>query len=116
MNQPKLSLIGLLCLAAIDASHGQTPPEANERFLCTSAGAQRLVSIFTRPAGQTQPGTEVCRVEYTKDGKTQTLWRSKMDRGYCAAQAIALVTKLSEGGYACKPQALGQAAEPETSE
>jgi hypothetical protein len=56
---------------------------------------------------------QACRVDYTRNGRTTTLWSSKTGYAYCVAKAATLVTKLAEGHYSCKPQSVGAPADPE---
>jgi hypothetical protein len=115
MHRHITGIVGILCVAAANPSSGQTAMEAHERFLCTFGSSQRLVSIFIRPTGAKQDAA-ACRVDYTKDGKTETLWVSQSDRAFCTAKAIGLVTKLGEGNYSCKPEAVVKPEESEPSE
>jgi hypothetical protein len=46
-------------------------------------------------------------VDYTRNGRTTTLWSSKTGYAYCVAKAASLVTKLAEGHYSCKPHSVG---------
>jgi hypothetical protein len=48
-----------------------------------------------------------CRVDYTRNGRTTTVWSSKTGYAYCVAKAASLVTKLAEGHYSCTPQSVG---------
>jgi hypothetical protein len=50
---------------------------------------------------------KACRVDYTRNGETQTVWSSKTGYTYCVAKAASPVTKLAEGHYSCKPQSVG---------
>ena len=111
MNPCTLAAVGLLCAVA-NTLGAQAAMDAHERFVCSFGASQRLVSIFIRAADAKQ-ASAACRVDYTKDGKTQTLWASQADRAYCTAKAIGLVTKLVEGNFVCKPQAMLKPEEPE---
>ena len=115
MRLNPLSRAGLLCIGAANLSGAQELMAAHERFVCGSGASQRLVSLFIRPADAPQ-AAPACRVDYTKDGETRTLWTSQSDRNYCTAKALALVTKLVEGRYACKPEAVVKQDETEASE
>ena len=97
----RVRVSGVLCLVIASASSGQALIEAHEEFLCTSGAATRIVSIYKRESG-------ACRVDYTKDGKTNTLWMSKADYAYCTAKALSLVTHLVEAKYSCTPKTVEQ--------
>ena len=101
----RLRFAWILCLAAAGASHGQTQEQSHEKFVCTSGVAKRVVSIHREASnGRSQLGA--CRVDYTKDGQTKTLWSSSNGYAYCVAKAVALVTKLSQDNFSCKPEAV----------
>jgi hypothetical protein len=95
---PRLaSLISLNLMTAI------TQAQSNEEFLCTRGADTRMVSIVKTDAAR-EP--KACRVDYTRNGRTTTLWSSKTGYAYCVAKAASLVTKLTEGHYSCKPQSV----------
>jgi len=90
--------------------------EPHEEFICTSGPERRLISIYNRAVLNGKRESGACRVDYTKNGKTKTVWTSKTDRAYCLVKALSLVTKLVEGNYSCKPESIDQADETETPE
>jgi hypothetical protein len=100
---------GLACLVLAGPGRAQPPPEAHEEFVCTSGQDTRLVSLYSRPASKVNRVPGACRVDYTRAGKTTTLWSSTTDNAYCTSKALSLVTKLVQGNYSCKPEAVGQA-------
>jgi hypothetical protein len=112
----RVRLICIFCLAMASASRGQAPMESHEEFVCTSGPVKRVVSIYNRTGSSGKQESGACRVDYTKDGKTQTVWTSKSDPAYCTAKALSLVTKLVEGNYSCKPEALEHSDGTETPE
>jgi hypothetical protein len=77
---------------------------SDEEFICTFGSEKRMVSVVKTDAAR-EP--KACRVDYTRHGKTTTLWSSNTGYAYCVAKAASLVTKLSEGHYSCKPQSVG---------
>jgi hypothetical protein len=93
----------ILLLAATNVSTGQVRAESQEQFICTSGPVKRVVRIFNRHAEKDLGG---CRVDYTKDGKTTTVWSSKSGYAYCVTKAVSLVTKLGQGNFSCKPEAV----------
>jgi hypothetical protein len=95
--------IWVLFLVAGSAGGGQTITVSHEQFLCTAGPAKRLVSIYRNASGH-EWGSGGCRVDYTKGGETKTVWSSKNDYAYCTKRALALVTKLTQGNYSCKPE------------
>jgi hypothetical protein len=78
--------------------------QSHEEFICTFGSDKRMVSIV-----KADPAREPknCRVDYTRNDRTTTLWSSKTGYAYCVAKAASLVTKLTEGHYSCKPQSVG---------
>lgn len=109
----RLRLVWILCLAAAGASSGQAQTESHEDFVCTSGSVKRVVSIFNRSASNGKRESGGCRVDYTRDGRTKTVWSSKNDYHYCAAKAVLLVTKLAKGNFSCKPETMEQPDEIE---
>ena len=95
-------LVSLICLAFVMTSVAQA--QSKEEFICTFGSDNRMVSVVKTDAAH-QP--KACRVDYTRNGRTTTLWSSKTGYAYCVAKAASLVTKLAEGRYSCKPQSVG---------
>ena len=89
-----VSLIFLFAMTPI------TQAQSSEEFICTSGSESRTVSVVKTDAAR-EP--KACRVDYTRNGRTTTLWSSKTGYAYCVAKATSLVTKLTEGHYSCKP-------------
>jgi hypothetical protein len=100
----------MLCSGMAMAQSGHVANGSHEEFVCTSGTQTRVISIYNGTALG-----DACRVDYTKDGKTTTVWSSKSDRGYCTTKALALVTKFAESKYSCKPEAVKQPDSNETS-
>lgn len=101
-------LLSILCVGFAGTSGGQTPPESHEEFVCTAGTVRKIVRIYNHPAPNGEHGARgVCRVDYTKDGKTRTLWSSSTGHAYCTTKALSLVTKLIQDKYTCKPESVG---------
>jgi hypothetical protein len=96
-----LALAGIGAGAGAGTASGQPAP--HEQFICTFGSEQRLVSIYRGASGD-DAASSACRVDYTKQGATKTLWTSNKDYAYCVAKAVALVTTLTDGHYSCKPE------------
>jgi hypothetical protein len=105
-------LIWIFCLVTAGPS-AQAQMEPHEKFVCTSGPVKRVITIFD-DNGKRASGA--CRVDYTKDGETKTVWTSKNDYAYCVARAVSLVTKLAEGNFSCKPETVEQPDEIEPPE
>jgi hypothetical protein len=99
--------VGFVCLCLL---WFVIPPIANaqaqsqEEFMCTFGSDKRMVSVVKTDAAR-EPKS--CRVDYTRNGRTTTLWSSKTGYAYCVARAASLVTKLAEDHYSCKPRSVG---------
>jgi hypothetical protein len=78
--------------------------QSDEEFICAFGSDKRIVSVVKTDAAR-EP--KACRVDYTRNGRTTTLWSSKTGYAYCVAKAASLVTKLAESHYSCKPQSVG---------
>jgi hypothetical protein len=100
----RIRLLWIFGLAAASASSGQVQTELHEDFICTSGAVKRVVSVFNRNGDNDKRKLGGCRVDYTKDGKTKTVWSSTTERGYCAAKAASLVTNLVKGNFSCKAE------------
>jgi hypothetical protein len=73
---------------------------AQEQFICRSPGAtDRLVGIYRSPIG-----SQRCRVDYTRDGRTRSLWSAGHDYEYCVRKALKIVGLLEQVSFKCSPQ------------
>ena len=108
-------LVGLVFWGMAAACQAQPTGESHEEIICKSGGSKRVVRIYVRPPskGGREPGS--CHVDYTRDGKTTTLWTSRTNHAFCTAKALSLVTRLVEDKYTCKPEAQEQPDEAEES-
>src|ERR1700737_1933773 len=95
-------LVWIFSFVTAGASIAQAQTESHQDFVCTSGPVKRVVTIFSLN------GNGGCRVDYTKDGVTKTVWTSNKDHAYCVAKAVSLVTKLAEGNFSCKPETVEQ--------
>ena len=100
----RVGFVSLLILSYLmtPIAIGQT--QSDEEFICTFGSDKRMVSVVKADAAR-EPKS--CRVDYTRNGKTTTVWSSKTGYAYCVAKAASLVTKLAEGHYSCTPQSVG---------
>jgi hypothetical protein len=97
-------LVSLISLSFVMTPIAIAQAQSNEEFICTFGSDNRMVSVVKTDAAR-EP--KACRVDYTRNGRTTTLWSSKTGYAYCVAKAASLVTKLAEGHYSCKPQSVG---------
>jgi hypothetical protein len=89
-------LVGCLMLAG--TSQAEAPSQ--QVFSCVQGPTTRVVSIITTPPSDKQQRGS-CRVDYTKDRVTKTLWSANTGHAYCVKKATAFVTKLAEEHYSC---------------
>jgi hypothetical protein len=100
--------IGIAVLASLGRgvaiAEGSWPevsdPSGHEQFVCVSSSNRRLISIYRIDDHRARG----CRVDYTRDGKTRTLWSAVHDYPYCVRKALTLVGKLSKEKFNCTPQ------------
>lgn len=101
---------GLAMFAALSSSVSRAQPPsgaasasrdvAQEQFVCSLPGtSDRRIGIY-RPPG----GPHRCRVDYTRDGKTRSLWSAGHDYAYCVRKALEIVGLLEQARFKCSPQ------------
>lgn len=79
----------------VNGSHGG----AQEQFICRLPGtSDRRIGIY-RPEG-----TQRCRVDYTRDGATRSLWSSGHDYKFCVGKALDIVRLLESVNFQCRPE------------
>jgi hypothetical protein len=100
----RAGFVFLVALSFVTTSITIAQARSDEEFICTFGSEKRMVSVVKTDAAR-EP--KACRVDYTRHGKTTTLWSSNTGYAYCVAKAASLVTKLAEGHYSCKPQSVG---------
>ena len=93
-------------MLAIGLSARAEPPSrasrdvAQEQFICGLPGtSDRRIGIY-RPPG----GAQRCRVDYTRDGKTRSLWSAGHDYAFCVRKALEIVGLLEQAKFKCSPQ------------
>jgi hypothetical protein len=97
-------------LAACLGVAGATPAQedwtnTSESFICRSSTEIREIKTYVAdaPPGDSTAGF-ICRVDYVKNGTTQTIWSSHSARAFCDAKAADLAARLQAGGlFTCKP-------------
>jgi hypothetical protein len=73
---------------------------AQEQFICSLPGVpDRLIGIYRAP-----DGPQRCRVDYTREGKTRSLWSAGHDYAYCVRKALEIVALLEQVRFKCTPQ------------
>ena len=73
---------------------------AQELFICSLPGASdRLIGIY-----RAADGAQRCRVDYTREGKTRSLWSAGHDYAFCVRKALEIVGLLEQARFKCSPQ------------
>jgi hypothetical protein len=86
--------------AKTPATAGKGATVAQEQFICSLPGASdRLIGIYRAPDSLPR-----CRVDYTRDGKTRSLWSAGHDYAYCVRKALEIVGLLEQVRFKCIPQ------------
>ncbi len=87
------------------AAHRDVP---QEQFICRLPGTSehRQIGIFRPGAPQR------CRVDYTRDGKTRSLWSSGHDYRFCVRKALQIVGLLEKVYFKCSPHTNPAGSEP----
>jgi len=86
--------------AKTPATGGKEATVAQELFTCSLPGApDRLIGIYRAP-----DGPQRCRVDYTREGKTRSLWSAGHDYSYCVRKALVIVGLLEQVHFKCTPQ------------
>jgi hypothetical protein len=97
------------CGARAQAALPESPAVAQEQFVCHLPGvSDRSIGIYRPPSGPQR-----CRVDYTRDGKTRSLWSSGRHYEYCVRKALEIVGLLEGVNFKCSPQTK-TATEPPT--
>jgi hypothetical protein len=95
----------MACLiAAGDARAQDDWLTTRESFLCKSNSEVREIKTYISNSSVADRAVaHGCRVDYIKNGTTQTLWSSRTDRSYCDGKASQLAAKLEGSHFSCSP-------------
>ena len=93
------------CLVAAGGARAQDDwATTRESFLCKSNTEVRAIKTYVSNPSDSDPAiAHGCRVDYIKNGKTETLWSSRTTRSYCDGKAAQLVAKLEASHFSCSP-------------
>jgi hypothetical protein len=83
-----------------------------ESFICRSNTEVRAIKTYS----STSPDTDLavahgCRVDYIKNGTTQTIWSSRTNGAFCDGKASQLAAKLEASNFSCSALHLQQSDE-----
>ncbi|WP_426415377.1 hypothetical protein [Aestuariirhabdus sp. LZHN29] len=93
----KLALAGAAIMLPV------APAMADETYVCTQAGMERIISVVYTAADSPVP----CDVVYQKDGEVQTLWHADSEQGYCERNAEEFVERQRNWGWECTMTSTG---------
>ena len=99
--------LGVSVVRAQPPSSATSAPDiaAQEQFICRLSGmSDRRIGIY-RPPG----GPQRCRVDYTRDGRTRSLWSAGHDYEFCVRKALQIVGLLERVKFHCSPQTSDEA-------
>lgn len=83
-----------------------------ESFLCKSNTEVREIKTYVSNASGGDLATaRGCRVDYIKNGMTQTIWSSHSSRSYCDGKASRLAKRLEASHFSCSPLRLQRSDE-----
>src|SRR5580692_8551122 len=86
----------------------ESRPVPQEQFTCKLPGTsdRREIGIYRTSAPQR------CRVDYTRDRRTRSLWSSRHDNLFCVRKALEIVGLLESINFKCSPHADASGSEP----
>src|SRR3984957_9118920 len=96
-----LGIVVLCCSGTAGFVRAQGDPR--DRFICKSSSEVREIKTYVSnaPHGDAEAGFS-CRVDYIKNGTTQTMWSSRTNRSYCDGKAAKLAAKLEASHFSCE--------------
>ena len=95
----------IACLIAAGSARAQDDwLTTRESFLCKSNSEVREIKTYISNSSVADRAVaHGCRVDYIKNGTTQTIWSSRTDRSYCDGKASQLAAKLEGSHFSCSP-------------
>jgi hypothetical protein len=95
----------IACLiAAGDARAQDDWLTTRESFLCKSNTEVREIKTYVSNTSDADRAiARGCRVDYIKNGTTQTIWSSRTNRSYCDGKASQLAARLEASHFSCSP-------------
>jgi len=88
----------LLLFCLIGAASSIAVADDNSRWACMLNNSERIIEIEYEHAGQAVP----CKVNYEKQGSTETLWHYRNESGQCEQQAREFLDKQRSWGWQCQ--------------
>jgi hypothetical protein len=95
----------IACLIAAGNARAQDDwLTTRESFLCKSDTEVREIKTYISNSSDADSAmARGCRVDYIKNGTTQTIWSSRTSRSYCDGKASQLAAKLEASHFSCSP-------------
>jgi hypothetical protein len=103
----KVSLRHGIALVVCLVAAGTARPEddwaaTRESFICRSSTEVREIKTYiSNSPDSDRVDAHGCRVDYIKNGTTQTLWSSRTSRSFCDGKASQLAARLKRGNFSC---------------
>jgi hypothetical protein len=82
-----------------------------DSFLCKSSTEVREIKTYVSNASGGDAMARGCRVDYIKNGMTQTIWSSHSSRSFCDGKASRLAARLEASHFSCSPLRLQRSDE-----
>jgi hypothetical protein len=96
-----LGIVVICC--SVTAGFVRAQDDTRDRFICKSSSEVREIKTYVSnaPHGDAEAGLS-CRVDYIKNGATQTMWSSRTNRSFCDGKAAKLAAKLEASHFSCE--------------
>ena len=96
-----LGIVVICC--SVTAGFVRAQDDTRDRFICKSSSEVREIKTYVSNArdGDAEAGLS-CRVDYIKNGTTQTMWSSRSNRSFCDGKAAKLAAKLEASHFSCE--------------
>jgi hypothetical protein len=100
------------CLVAVGSARAEDDwATTRESFLCKSSTEVRGIKTYSNSSDTDHATARGCRVDYIKNGRTQTIWSSRTSRSFCDGKASQLAAKLEASHFSCSPLRLQRSDE-----
>jgi hypothetical protein len=103
MRGPAIDLGIVVICCSVTAGFAGAQDDTRDRFICKSSSEVREIKTYVSNArdGDAEAGLS-CRVDYIKNGTTQTMWSSRSNRSFCDGKAAKLAAKLEASHFSCE--------------
>jgi hypothetical protein len=103
----------ILCLVAVGGARAQDDwASTRESYLCKSNTEVREIKTYVSNSSDSDLAiAHGCRVDYIKNGMTQTVWSSRTSRSFCDGKASQLAARLEASHFSCSPLRLQRSDE-----